>query len=612
MRFGICALLLACGSSTSTTTTPTASAPTPIEWTAWSAETFAAARTANKMILVDVGIEGCTACRWMFEDTYTDARVIERVRDHFVAVAVDANARPDLGERYSRWGWPATIVLSPDGVQVLAIRGNKRPRNFIPILDELIERHGRGALEAEAAQPIEPDPLPDEGWEALACKAAVNRIASRRHDEVGWDGGFTMVRGAPMAHAMLRAHARGETETRDHALRTAEAYAALIDPVWGGVFVGGRGDQPIVEKRTLSNAGALQGFAEAFRLTQNEDWLRYAEQIDRWFRDWMISPEGAFYATQEDDAPQLPQGMRAREYYQLGDTERREHGIPPIDHAIYADLNGRAIEAYAAVYAATNQERWLEVAERAADSMLEARRAGSGWIRQLQVHTESEAAQDNRMRSLENHARIYLSAQARMGLGFASLYNVTGEMRWLNAAREIVDATRAQLAADDGGFYASPADGTESIVPRRKPLEDNAAMARLLLMMASFTQHEPYRELAEQTLRTVASPDQVQRRGQNVVGEVALAYEWLTLGPIEVSIVAQPDDARARPLLEAAIRVWEPRKIVHFEPEGRYPAQEQPVVHVCTNDACSAPLSDPAQLVSTVETMRPGRGAPCE
>ena len=98
-----------------------------------------------------------------------------------------------------------------------------------------------------------------------------------------------------------------------------------------------------------------------------------------------------------------------------------------------------------------------------------------------------------------------------------------------------------------------------------------------------------------------------------MIGEVALAYEWLTLGTLELSIVAQPDDPAARPLLEAATRIWEPRKIVHFELEGRYPSQDRPIVHVCTSDACSAPISDPEQLVTTVQTMRPaGRGAPCD
>ncbi len=36
----------------------------------------------NKMILLDVGMEGCTACRWMDEITYNDNAVIKLVNEY--------------------------------------------------------------------------------------------------------------------------------------------------------------------------------------------------------------------------------------------------------------------------------------------------------------------------------------------------------------------------------------------------------------------------------------------------------------------------------------------------------------------------------------------------
>jgi hypothetical protein len=38
------------------------------------------------------------------------------------------------------------IFLAPDGTQVLGVRGNRLPRNFIPILNDLIAKHEAGAL----------------------------------------------------------------------------------------------------------------------------------------------------------------------------------------------------------------------------------------------------------------------------------------------------------------------------------------------------------------------------------------------------------------------------------------------------------------------------------
>ena len=72
-----------------------------IEWHNWEAESFEKAKSQNKMIIVDVGMEGCTACRWMAEFTYTDENVIRLINDNFIAIQVDSEARPDIGERYS-------------------------------------------------------------------------------------------------------------------------------------------------------------------------------------------------------------------------------------------------------------------------------------------------------------------------------------------------------------------------------------------------------------------------------------------------------------------------------------------------------------------------------
>ena len=73
--------------------TPTAQA-VELEWQTWGAGAFEQAASTDKLVLLDVGIEGCTACRWMDELTYTDPAVRARLAEHFVIVAVDAEAVP--------------------------------------------------------------------------------------------------------------------------------------------------------------------------------------------------------------------------------------------------------------------------------------------------------------------------------------------------------------------------------------------------------------------------------------------------------------------------------------------------------------------------------------
>ena len=107
-----------------------------ISWRTWGVGAFEDARKAMRPIVVNVGHEGCTACRMMEENTFSDPRVIEFINRHFVAIQVDSEMQPDIGERYSDWAWPATAFLQPDGRQVFAIRGSRRPDDFLQLLEQ--------------------------------------------------------------------------------------------------------------------------------------------------------------------------------------------------------------------------------------------------------------------------------------------------------------------------------------------------------------------------------------------------------------------------------------------------------------------------------------------
>lgn len=595
----LCAALASCGAP------PVASergaAAPPIEWEQWSPETFARAREQGRMVLVDVGIEGCTACRWMYEDTYQHPAVRARVAEHFVAVQVDYNVNPDIGTRYERWGWPATIVLSPEGEQVLALRGNKRPRTFVPILDELIERQAAGRLEAD--EPFEElEPLADTEL-SRACMVSVGHLDRFRDaDFGGWGRGpVHQVRGGPIEHAFLRGRARGERERVEHALRTARGYAQVLDPVWGGVFVAARGDAWdagfIAEKRTRHNAAALT--AQAHRLAlgdEREDVMRVAAEIHRYMEAFLMAPDGTFYATQEDDAPSLPEGTSAADYFALEDAERRRYGVPPVDHGVYTDLNGLMIEAYVSFFEASGEARYLEVARRAADVLLAERRHPDGWIRQSA--SVDALAEDERMREHLTPERPYLITQARFGLALLALHRATGERSWLEAAEGVARAGVAALEdRERGGFFMS--DARDGVVSPLRPARANAVFARFLLQAGAYLHDDALSQSAARALRTVLSAAN-RRRSPYVHGELALALEHLTLGPVWMVVAGDRDDAAARALFDAARSIYEPRKVLHFDDLERYPRDGGAALFVCTEQACSSPIRDSATLEAHV------------
>jgi uncharacterized protein len=137
------------------------------------------------------------------------------------------------------------------------------------------------------------------------------------------------------------------------ARETLDAQRKLIDPVWGGVYqysTDGDWDHPRFEKIMQMQAENLRIYAQAYTVWKDPAYLQAARQIRDYLRNFLTSPDGAFYTSQDAD---LVPGEHSGEYFALNDNERRRRGIPRVDQQIYARENGWAINALATLYAVT-------------------------------------------------------------------------------------------------------------------------------------------------------------------------------------------------------------------------------------------------------------------
>ncbi len=85
-----------------------------IDWQPWSPEVFEQAARDKKFVLLDLEAVWCHWCHVMDQKTYANENVVNVISEHFIAVKVDHDERPDLANRYRNYGWPATIVFSAD------------------------------------------------------------------------------------------------------------------------------------------------------------------------------------------------------------------------------------------------------------------------------------------------------------------------------------------------------------------------------------------------------------------------------------------------------------------------------------------------------------------
>ncbi len=136
----------------------------------------------------------------------------------------------------------------------------------------------------------------------------------------------------------------------------------------------------------------------------------------------------------------------------------------------------------------------------------------------------------------------YLEDYAFLAEGLLTLFETTGEARWLKEALALADRMIEEFWDNEGGGFFFTGKSHEELIVRSKDYFDNATpsgnsvAAMVLLRLAALTGRENYRNLATAVLREVG--DQT-RRYPSGFGYALSAADFLLSTPKEVAIVGQ-------------------------------------------------------------------------
>ena len=505
----------------------------PLAWAEFSPQTFARAKAERKFIIMDGSAEWCHWCHVMEATTYHDPAVREILDRSFIAVKVDVDSRPDLEERYGAWGWPATVVFSPDAEELGKYRGYIAPEDFAGLLKDVVENGAKVAEEAraKAARPNATGPIPAHAMSEETLDYIERSVIAELDDLYDAKlGGWGYTQKAPIAWdnawALERAKA-GDAKRREQALFTLEAQKAILDPVWGGIYqysTNGDWNHAHFEKLMPFEAGALDNYASAYLLTGDPKQLETARSVQRYLESFLHGPQGGFFPTQDADLnahdPSKP-FLSGHDYYAKDDAHRRALGVPRVDTHEYARDNGLAIAAYVTLYEATCKkgpcdEGVLATAERAAQRILATHTSpGKAGV----THDEGASADTPR----------HLGDNAYFAWGLARLYEATKKPEYAKLATSLADFLCKDLAdAEGGGFFESPADpGATGVFARRRvPFEENVMAIRVLAKLAHALPEtrESYGRAIDRALRRVSEPSEIKQRGR-MIGDFVLALE---------------------------------------------------------------------------------------
>jgi uncharacterized protein YyaL (SSP411 family) len=631
----------------------------PVDWRAWGEAALSEARERDVPLLVSIGYSACHWCHVMERESFEDAETAALMNERFVCVKVDREERPDVDAIYmdavqamtGHGGWPLNAFVTPEQIPFYAgTYFPPEPRQGMPswrqVLDAVSDAwekrkdeiragserigprlRGGAALEP-SSQPIDPGSLDD-------AVAQLRQSYDSRH---GGFGGAPKFPPASTIEFLLR---RGEREMSLGTLR-AMAAGGIYDQVGGGFAryaVDRTWTVPHFEKMLYDNALLARAYLHGFQVSGDEAFRRVASETLDWALRELRGDEGGFASALDADS----EGVEGKYYVwtmaelraELGELageaiayfgvtedgnfeganvleargpaperlpeikrillEARDRRVRPgLDDKRLTAWNALLISALADAGAVLDRADYREAAVGCAEFVLGDLRDPDGRLLRTYKHGRARL-------------NAYLEDHAYLLEALLTLYEATFDPRWFHEARAVADAIVARFADVEKGGFFSTSDDHETVVARRKELEDNpipagaSSAAFGLLRLAALTGERSYEDQAVGHLRLLheLAPPHPQ-----AFAHLLQAIDFYTASTREVALVGED-----RASLERVVRAkFRPHVVVAAGEGGAVPLLEgrttvngRAAAYVCEHFACQAPVTDPRDLAALLD-----------
>ncbi|BBB40667.1 thioredoxin domain-containing protein [Mycobacteroides abscessus] len=581
----------------------------PVHWQQWAPEALAEAQSRDVPILLSIGYAACHWCHVMAHESFEDDEVAAVMNAGFVNIKVDREERPDLDAVYmnatvamnGQGGWPMTCFLTPDGRPFYT--GTYYPKQgFLQLLSAVREAWERRRDEVEEAassitgqlQAMSGRLPAGPGVDIALCDTAIAAILPAEDVRFGGFGGAPKFPPSALLEALLRGYERtGDAAVLAVVARTAAAMArgGIYDQLAGGFArysVDAAWVVPHFEKMLYDNALLLRFYGHLARRTgdalarriasETADFLLNELRVEELFVSSLDADadgsEGSTYVwTPEQLAEVLgpEDGAWAATLFEVTPTGTFEHGSsvlqllrdpedaarwqrvrqallaarlvrvqPGRDDKAVTAWNGLAITALVEASIALDRDDLLEAAGGCAAALLE-------------LHLR-----DGRLRRASLGGQVsegdgVLEDYGTLATGLLSLYQVTGQWRWREAAAQLLDTALDHFADPESpGAWFDVADDAEQLVLRPSdPLDgatpSGASSVTEALLTAGYLLEDPrYREAAYASL---AAASMALARAPRSAGHWLAVAEAAVRGPIQVAVAC---DAETSALLRSA------------------------------------------------------------
>lgn len=274
--------------------------------------------------------------------------------------------------------------------------------------------------------------------------------------------------------------------------------------------------------------------------------------------------------------------------------DAREARVKPHrDEKVLASWNGLMLAAFADAAGVLGDDKYLKTAEKNAEFLLSKMLTLSG--RLFRSWKAGEAKLNG-----------YLDDYANVADGLLALYQVTGNIRFFQRARSLVDLMLEHFWDQEAGGFFYTSNDHEELVVRTKDFTDNAtpsgnsAAADVLLRIAKLTGDDRYERFAVATLRLAANqiaryPQGFGRALSTLGSHLYNAGELAIVGPAgnELAEVALATYLPTTTVALSSDPDNDAAEVPLFEGRGR---SDRPLAFLCKNFVCSRPVTSSVEL----------------
>ena len=307
-------------------------AQNPVYWWPWGEEAFAAARAQNKPIFMSIGYSTCYWCHVMERESFEDQEVADILNEHFIAIKVDREERPDVDEIYmaatqmmnnGHGGWPMSVFLEPNELKPF-YAGTYFPkedsgsrRGFMSVLNFMSQNfvNNREAIDKQA----------DAVANAVINRLTVSPIAAPINSKTVQEGvssllvredktygGFATKPKFPMPIYVdfLMESGWDIPQVRKAVKKNLDAMllGGMYDQVGGGFHRYSTDEKwlvPHFEKMLYDNGQLLSTYAKAYELTDDETYASVIRETVEYVQRELNSPDGGFLSAQDAETNHL-------------------------------------------------------------------------------------------------------------------------------------------------------------------------------------------------------------------------------------------------------------------------------------------------------------------